>query len=73
MELHKKDSGMKVTNRQALHNFRPDDGFDGWQRIVASLVIAASAIGTLRLTHSIELATAITLLVMVPLGLTPRK
>ena len=56
-----------------VDNFRPDDGFDGWQRIVAALIIAASAIGTLWLTSSIELATAVTLLVLVPLGLTLRK
>jgi hypothetical protein len=64
---------MTVTNCQAPDNFRPDDGFDGWKRIVAAIVIAATAIGTLWLTGSMEHTTGVTLLVLVPLGLTLRK
>jgi hypothetical protein len=64
---------MTITNRQARDNFPPGNGFDGWQRIVAALVIAASAIGTLWLTGSMQFTTAVTLLVLVPLGLTLRK
>jgi hypothetical protein len=59
---------MTVTNYGAPDNFRPDDGLGGWKRIAAAIVIAASAIGTLWLTGSIEHTTAVTLLVLVPLG-----
>jgi hypothetical protein len=64
---------MTVTNRQALDNLRSDDGFNGWQRIVAAVIVAATALGTLWLTRSIQYATVVTALVFVPLGLTLRK
>ena len=64
---------MTVTNRQALDNLRSDDGFNGWQRIVAAVIVAATALCTLWLTRSIQYATVVTALVFVPLGLTLRK
>jgi hypothetical protein len=64
---------MTVTNRQALDNLRSDDGFNGWQRIVAAVIVAATALGTLWLTGSIQHAAVVTALVFVPLGLTLRK
>jgi hypothetical protein len=64
---------MKVTNVKRIDNLRPDDGLDGWKRIVAAIVIAGTATGTLALTGSMEHTTGVTLLVMVPLGLTLRK
>jgi hypothetical protein len=64
---------MTVTNRQAHDNLRPDDGFNGWQRIVAALIVAVTALGTLWLTGSIQYAAVVTALVFVPLGLTLRK
>ena len=64
---------MTVTNRQALDNLRSDDGFNGWQRIVAAVIVAATALGTLWLTGSIQYAAVVTALVFVPLARTLRK
>jgi hypothetical protein len=64
---------MTVRHFQVPDNSGHDEGLNGWARIVASVVIALAAIATLWLTGSIEHATAIGVLILIPLGVTRRR
>jgi uncharacterized membrane protein YgaE (UPF0421/DUF939 family) len=58
---------MKVKHDRSRDKFAHDDGLSGWNRIVAALIVAAAAVGTLMITGSLETTTAVVVLVLVPL------
>jgi len=59
---------MTVRDREEKHNDGPDHGVFGWKMIVALMILAASAIVVLWRTGSMEAATAVLLLMLLPLG-----
>jgi hypothetical protein len=64
---------MTVTNKDRRVEYTDgSDSPDGWKRIVSAVVIAATAIGTLWLTDSIENTATVVALVLLPLGVTLR-
>ena len=59
---------MTVRDRGQKHNAGSGHGVSGWKMIVALVILAATAIVVLWRTGSVEAATAILLLMLLPLG-----